>query len=70
MLSNIPAAPKFIQQYKHATSELNFLYNVSTEWHQHPCIQLSLSLHAHASLALSIQDEAHSTRGFLIRSNV
>ncbi|MDC9597537.1 helix-turn-helix transcriptional regulator [Xenorhabdus anantnagensis] len=70
MLSNIPAAPRFIQQYKHATSELNFLYNVSTEWHQHPCIQLSLSLHTHESLALSIQDKTHSTCGFLIRSNV
>ncbi|OTA20532.1 AraC/XylS family transcriptional regulator [Xenorhabdus beddingii] len=71
MLSNIPSAPtRFIQQYKHATSELNFLYNVSTEWHQHPCIQLSLSLHAHELLALSIQDETHSTQGFLIRSNV
>ncbi|SFN84248.1 helix-turn-helix transcriptional regulator [Xenorhabdus japonica] len=70
MLSNIPAAPRFIQQYKYATSELNFLYNVSTEWHQHPCIQLSLSLHTDESLALSIQDETHSTHGFLIRSNV
>ncbi|MBE8596012.1 helix-turn-helix transcriptional regulator [Xenorhabdus sp. BG5] len=70
MLSNIPAAPKFIRQYKHATSELNFIYNVSTEWHQHPCIQLSLSLHSHELLALSIQDKTHSSHGFLIRSNV
>ncbi|MBD2784603.1 helix-turn-helix transcriptional regulator [Xenorhabdus sp. DI] len=70
MLSNVLTTPKFIQQYKHATSELNFLYNISTEWHQHPCIQLSLSLHRHELLTLSVQNEAHSTHGFLIRSNV
>ncbi|PHM60725.1 AraC/XylS family transcriptional regulator [Xenorhabdus stockiae] len=70
MLSNILAAPKFIQQYKYATCELNFLYNVPTEWHQHPCIQLSLSLHQHEMLTLSVQDETYTTYGFLIRSNV
>ncbi|MDC9594409.1 helix-turn-helix transcriptional regulator [Xenorhabdus sp. IM139775] len=70
MLSNVPTTPKFIQQYKHATSELNFLYNISTEWHQHPCIQLSLSLHRHELLTLSVQNETHSTHGFLIPSNV
>ncbi|MBC8946183.1 helix-turn-helix transcriptional regulator [Xenorhabdus indica] len=70
MLSNVPSVPKFIQQYKYATCELNFLYNVSTEWHQHPCIQLSLSLHHHELLALSVQDETYATYGFLIRSNV
>ncbi len=70
MLTNIPVAPKFIQQYKHATSELNFLYNVSTEWHQHPCIQLSLSLHVDELLGLSIQHETYFTHGFLIRSNM
>ncbi|PHM74101.1 helix-turn-helix transcriptional regulator [Xenorhabdus kozodoii] len=70
MLSDTSAAPKFIQQYKYATHELNFLYNVSTEWHQHPCIQLSLSLHNHELLTLSIQDKTHTSHGFLIRSNV
>ncbi|MDR0217557.1 MAG: AraC family transcriptional regulator [Enterobacteriaceae bacterium] len=70
MLSNIPATRQFIQKYKYATSQLNFIHNISTGWHQHPCIQLSLSLHRHELLTLSTQNETYSAYGFLIRSNI
>jgi AraC-like DNA-binding protein len=70
MLLNISLDHKFIQKYKYSTSKVSLLHNVSTEWHKHPCIQLSLSLHSHELLTLSIYDKTYSTYGFLIPSSV
>ncbi len=35
--------PYFIKFYKFHLQDLVFSYNMKTEWHRHPCIQLSVT---------------------------
>ncbi|MBD2780745.1 helix-turn-helix transcriptional regulator [Xenorhabdus szentirmaii] len=70
MTSSTLTTSQFIRQYKHTTCKLNFLSYVTTEFHQHPCIQLSLSLHGDDLLSIMTEDGTHLTYGCIIGPNI
>lgn len=64
------AAEMFIKKYHFQSQDLVFLYNISTEWHHHPCIQVCISLHPDHLIKLEALGNTYKGHGFLIRSNV
>lgn len=51
------------------SATLYFLHNVNTEFHRHPCLQLTISLHD-IFLSLETEDKKYREFGFIIRSNL
>jgi len=58
-----------IKLYEQDAATLYFLHNVSTDFHRHPCLQLTISLHD-VVLNLDTEDNKYREFGFIIRSNL
>ncbi|AKH63055.1 MULTISPECIES: AraC family transcriptional regulator [Photorhabdus] len=69
MLHKIDKAPYFIKFYKFHLQDLVFSYNMKTEWHHHPCIQLSVSPH-NSLMRIDTENESKQAHGFIISSNI
>ncbi|MCW7549099.1 helix-turn-helix domain-containing protein [Photorhabdus sp. APURE] len=69
MLHKIDKSPYFIKFYKFHLQDLVFSYNMQTEWHHHPCIQLSVSPH-NSLMRIDTENESKQVHGFIISSNI
>ncbi|MCX8649006.1 helix-turn-helix transcriptional regulator [Gilliamella sp. B2776] len=58
-----------VKVYNQNFSTLHFLYNITTDWHRHPCIQLTISLH-NVFLELETSDTKQNVFGFIIQANI
>lgn len=58
-----------IKIYKQNLVTLCFVYNITTDWHRHPCFQLTVSLH-NISFELETQSEKREVFGFIVQSNL
>ena len=58
-----------IKIYKQNLITLCFVYNITTDWHRHPCFQLTVSLH-NISFELETKSEKKEVFGFIVQSNL
>ena len=58
-----------VKVHRQNLSTLLFINNITTDWHRHPSLQLTISLH-NMSFELETPDEKKDVFGFIIQSNV
>ncbi|AOM41632.1 helix-turn-helix domain-containing protein [Xenorhabdus hominickii] len=69
MIQAINKIPYAVRLYEYNSQYLVLSHNMKTEWHHHPCLQLTVSPH-YSKIRIDTEQRPQQAYGFIVASNI